>query len=155
MPLRSPTWRWSEVSAVGCANSSAKTTATPMTYQASRRRTGGLWPRTGSSYSAAPKRCASTRSITSSSVSTRPTSTRRSVSISEPPAVAGSRGVGAEHGQERLLRDLDRTDPLHPALALLLLLEQLPLPGYVATVALGDHVLAHRAHRLPGDDVRA
>ena len=47
------------------------------------------------------------------------------------------------------------TDPdaLHALLAFLLLLEQLALAGDVATVALGQHVLAHRADRLAGDDV--
>src|SRR5690242_6973613 len=50
-----------------------------------------------------------------------------------------------QHRQECFLRDLDRADPLHPLLALFLLLEQLALPGDVATVALGEDVLSHRA----------
>src|SRR5262245_55748724 len=53
-----------------------------------------------------------------------------------------------EHGEERLLRDLDSADLLHAPLALLLLLEQLALAGDVAAVALRDHVLALRLHRL-------
>src|SRR4029079_5106771 len=63
--------------------------------------------------------------------------------------------VHAKDGQEGLLRDLDGTDPLHPLLAFLLLLEELPLPGDVAAVALGQHVLAHRPDRLAADDMRA
>ena len=63
--------------------------------------------------------------------------------------------VRPEHREERLLRDLDGTDPLHPLLAFLLLLEQLPLARDVATVALGEDVLAHRPHGFAGDDVRA
>ena len=39
--------------------------------------------------------------------------------------------------------------------ALLLLLQQLALAGDVAAVALGEHVLAHRPHRLAGDDPAA
>src|SRR5829696_4881145 len=53
-----------------------------------------------------------------------------------------------EHGEERLLGDLDPTDLLHPPLALLLLLEQLPLAADVAAVALGRDVLAEGLDRL-------
>src|SRR5437016_889441 len=60
-----------------------------------------------------------------------------------------------EHRQERLLRDLDPADLLHPLLPRLLLLEQLALARDVAAVALRDHVLAHRLHGLAGDDLRA
>ena len=63
--------------------------------------------------------------------------------------------VHPEHRQECLLRDLDRTHPLHPLLAFLLFLEQLPLAGDVPTVTLGEDVLAHRADGLAGDDVAA
>src|SRR5437868_5142148 len=56
-----------------------------------------------------------------------------------------------QHREERLLRDFDAADRLHPLLALLLLLQQLALAGNVAAVALRDHVLAHRPHRLRGD----
>src|SRR6266480_7475495 len=63
--------------------------------------------------------------------------------------------VHAKDGQESLLRDLDGTDPLHPLLAFLLLLEELALARDVAAVALGEHVLAHRPDRLAADDMRA
>src|SRR5947209_20326467 len=60
-----------------------------------------------------------------------------------------------QHGQERFLRDLDLADTLHPLLAFLLLLEQLALARDVAAVALGEHVLAQRLHRLARDDAAA
>ena len=60
--------------------------------------------------------------------------------------------VQVEHGQERLLRHLDAADLLHPLLALLLLLEQLPLAADVAAVALREHVLPLRLDRLASDD---
>src|SRR5207244_8582013 len=56
-----------------------------------------------------------------------------------------------QHRQERLLRDLHRSDRLHPLLAFLLLLEKLALARDVAAVALGEHVLAHRLLRLARD----
>src|SRR6188472_4459692 len=59
--------------------------------------------------------------------------------------------VEVQDGEERLLRHLDAADLLHPLLALLLLLEQLPLARDVAAVALREHVLALRLHRLAGD----
>src|SRR3989337_1787314 len=58
-------------------------------------------------------------------------------------------------GQERLLRDLDVAEALHALLAFLLLLQQLALARDVAAVALGEHVLAHGAHRLARDDAAA
>src|SRR5205085_8633648 len=57
--------------------------------------------------------------------------------------------------EEGLLRDLDAADLLHALLALLLLLEQLPLARDVAAVALREHVLAARLHGLPRDHARA
>src|SRR5688572_11263717 len=48
---------------------------------------------------------------------------------------------GAEHRQERLLRDLDAADLPHALLALFLLLEQLALARDVAAVALRGDVL--------------
>src|SRR5260221_9799263 len=60
-----------------------------------------------------------------------------------------------EHREERLLRDLDAADLLHPLLALLLLLQQLALTRDVAAVALGDHVLAHRLDGFAGNDLRS
>src|SRR6476660_6505778 len=59
-----------------------------------------------------------------------------------------------EDGEERLLRDLDGADLLHPLLPRLLLLEQLPLARDVAAVALCEHVLPLGLHGLPGDDAR-
>src|SRR5690606_3332190 len=59
-----------------------------------------------------------------------------------------------EHGQERLLRDLDGADLLHATLPLLLLLQELALARDVTAVALGRHVLPHRTDRLPRDDPR-
>src|SRR6266581_3777864 len=44
--------------------------------------------------------------------------------------------------EERLLRDSDGADLLHSLFSLALLLEELPFPGDVPAVALGDHVLA-------------
>src|SRR5437870_3683094 len=58
-------------------------------------------------------------------------------------------------GQEGLLRDLDRSHHLHALLALLLLLEELPLAGDVTAVALREHVLALRLHGLARDDLPA
>src|SRR3954453_8426846 len=63
-------------------------------------------------------------------------------------ALAVAVGADLEHRQERLLGHLDPADLLHALLAFLLLLEQLALARDVAAVALGDHVLAHRLHRL-------
>src|SRR5215510_783587 len=59
--------------------------------------------------------------------------------------------VNLQHRQERLLRDLDGSHLLHALLSFLLLLEQLALAGDVAAVALGEHVLAQWANRLPRD----
>ena len=44
---------------------------------------------------------------------------------------------------------------LHAFFARLLLFEQFALARHVAAVALGEHVLALRSHRLPGDDAAA
>src|SRR5450759_5722297 len=63
--------------------------------------------------------------------------------------------VKFEHRHECLLRNLNRTDPLHPLLAFLLLFQQLPLAGDVAAIALGKHVLPHRRNRLAGDHLAA
>src|SRR5215208_4356442 len=62
------------------------------------------------------------------------------------------RSSDAQRREEGLLRNLDAPHLLHPALAGLLLLEQLPLPRDVAAIALGRHVFAIRPHGLPGDD---
>src|SRR4051812_46352353 len=73
--------------------------------------------------------------------------------VRTPRASRGSplRVAEVEHGEECLLRHLDRADLLHPLLAGLLLLEQLALARDVAAVALRDHVLAPRLHRLARD----
>src|SRR5581483_8707935 len=59
--------------------------------------------------------------------------------------------VQVEHGEERLLRNLDGADLLHPLLPGLLLLEQLALARDVAAVAFCEHVFAPRLDRLAGD----
>src|SRR6185503_8854735 len=126
-------------------NRIATTPTIPIPYQARRRMTDWGRPATGSSYSAAPKRCASSRNRTSSNV--RPSAIRtRSVCSIGPSGL-----VGAEHRQERLLRDLDGSDALHPPLALFLPFEQLSLARDVATVAFGKDVLAQRPDRFPCD----
>src|SRR4051812_13743612 len=68
-------------------------------------------------------------------------------------ASIGLRLVHPQHREECLLRDLDGPDPLHPLLTLFLLFEQLALAGDVATVTLGQDVLAHRADGFARDDV--
>src|SRR5918999_3311104 len=114
------------------------------TYQ-ERRRTHVRQPpgASSSSYSAAPKRCASTRSSRMRPTNAHSTSVRRvSFTARRADGTAG-RGLGqsprlarAQHRQEGLLRDLDAPHPLHARLARALLLEQLALAGHVATVAL-------------------
>src|SRR5262245_49377585 len=63
--------------------------------------------------------------------------------------------VQVEHGEEGLLWHLDRADLLHPFLALLLLLQQLPLAADIAAVSLGVHVLALPLDRLAPDPTGA
>ena len=63
--------------------------------------------------------------------------------------------VEVEGGDEGLLRHLDPADLLHLLLAFLLALEQLALARDVTAVALREHVLALRLHRLAGDDAPA
>src|SRR6188474_983920 len=124
--------------------------ANPTPYHAIRRRRDGGRPSWSSSYSAALKRSASRRSITRSRARPAAIIRWRVGSHSSTSAL-----VHAEHREERFLRDLHRPDPLHPLLSLFLLLEQLPLPGDIATVALGKDVLAHRSDGFTGDDVTA
>ena len=50
--------------------------------------------------------------------------------------------TGAEHRQERLLRDFDFAELLHPFLAFFLLSQQFAFAGDVAAVAFGGHVLS-------------
>ena len=146
----------------------------PAVYQASRRSSeGGRPQRSMSSYSAALKRSASKRRMTSSSgspttirtrsgsgtSSSRPTTSGIGRSGIGERASAGARWASflahAQDRQEGLLRDLDGSDALHPLLSFLLLLEELALAGDVATVALREDVLAHRGDGLAGDDVAA
>src|SRR3954471_8714923 len=82
---------------------------------------------------------------------TMPSTTGRSASGASAVAVVAQ----LEHGEERLLRDLDAPDLLHALLALLLALEQLALAGDVAAVALGGDVLAVGLDGLAGDDLGA
>src|SRR5918999_2344260 len=133
---RSPVPRKRSRCGVGWMNRIAKTSPTPRAYQAIRRRNDGMLPsRAASSYSAAPKRSASSRSITSRRASPMTIRWRSGSGMSGISAVAHPK-----HRQERVLGDLYGPDTLHPLLAFLLLLEQLSLAGDVATVALGDHV---------------
>src|SRR5215475_11555861 len=81
------------------------------------------------------------------------TSRRNRISAKFMPSALLS--LDLQDREERLLRDLDGTDLLHPLLAGLLLLQQLALAGDIAAIALGEHVLAQRLHRLAGDDLRA
>ena len=60
-----------------------------------------------------------------------------------------------KHRHECLGRDLHRSQAPHLLFALFLLLQQLLFPGDVAAVALGQHVLAHGADGLAGDDLAA
>src|SRR5688572_15617548 len=64
-------------------------------------------------------------------------------------------GADLQYSEKGFLRNLDAADALHPLLAFLLPLEQLPLSRDVAAVALGEHVLALRLDRLPRDHARA
>src|SRR5579864_3143925 len=63
--------------------------------------------------------------------------------------------IKRQHRHERLLRDLDRPDPLHPFLAFLLLFQELSLAGHIAAVALREHVLAHRRDGFASDHLTA
>src|SRR5713101_4707670 len=63
--------------------------------------------------------------------------------------------VKLQHRHERLLRNLDRTHPLHPSLSFFLLLEQLAFAGDVAPVALGEDILAHLRYGLARDHLTA
>src|ERR1035441_3977520 len=58
-----------------------------------------------------------------------------------------------QQGEERLLRNVDFADALHPLLAFLLLFEQFALAADIAAVALGDNILADRGDRLSRNDL--
>src|SRR6266487_1800217 len=66
-----------------------------------------------------------------------------------------TRLLNLQDREEGFLRDLHRADLLHPSLPLFLLLEEFPLAGDVAAVALGGHVLAERADGLARDHLGA
>src|SRR5437899_2883148 len=62
-----------------------------------------------------------------------------------------TRLVNLQDREEGFLRDLDRAHLLHAPFSFLLLREELALPGNVAAVAFGGHVLAQRANRFARD----
>src|SRR5438552_1205780 len=62
-----------------------------------------------------------------------------------------TRLVNLQDREEGFLRDLDRAHLLHAPFSFFLLLEELALPGNVAAVAFGGHVLAQRANRFARD----
>src|SRR6478735_7414861 len=135
----------------------------PVRYQASRHLRAGARPSlVASAYSATPNFSASSRSMISSSVKPSVTRTRSwsSIRVDQPAEaeVASGNDSGLVHPQDRqecFLGDLDGTHALHALLAFLLLHEELALARDVATVALGQHVLAHGPDGLARDDVRA
>src|SRR3954452_13593187 len=178
VPTRSPSVRNSPLAGSGCIHATANTPPIQSRYHARRRSSeGGRPQRSMSSYSAALKRSASNRRITSSSVRPSTISIRswsgtceirspmsgmgRSMGAPVRSATGATRATPrsflahAQDRQEGLLGDLDGPHALHPLLPFLLLLEELPLAGDVATVALRKHVLAHGPDRLPGHDVGA
>src|SRR5262245_8715133 len=70
-------------------------------------------------------------------------------------SMASSLLIRLQHGQKRLLRNLDLADLLHPFLAGGLLGPELALASDVAAVALGGHVLFDGRNGLAGDDPAA
>ena len=63
--------------------------------------------------------------------------------------------VGAEDGDERLLRDVDVADFLHALLAFALLVKKLAFTGDIAAVAFGENVFAELTDIFAGDDFAA
>ena len=61
--------------------------------------------------------------------------------------------IHLQHGEEGRLRHLDIADLAHTLFTALLFFEQFALAGDVAAVALRRHILAHRLHRLAGNDL--
>src|ERR1700694_2389460 len=108
---------------------------------------------------ALPTRAIAAMMAANTRVRSDPATTRRA----RPPLRAGRNPVQAgrldlvklEHRHESLLRDFDRTHPLHSSLAFLLLLQQLALAGDVTPVALGEHILSHCRDRLARDYLAA
>src|SRR5579875_2877128 len=80
-------------------------------------------------------------------------------SLAPPSAPRSRRGAASlldfQDREKRLLGNFDLAQALHPLLAFLLLFEQLAFAGDVAAVALGQHVLAQRAHGLARDHLAA
>ena len=62
--------------------------------------------------------------------------------------------VEFKYCHKRALRHLDSTYLAHPLLSLLLFLEQFPLPGDVASVTLGSHILPDSLDRFPRNNLR-
>src|SRR5690606_4764969 len=60
-----------------------------------------------------------------------------------------------ERLDERLLGNLHLAELAHLLFPLLLFFKELALARRVAAIAFGGHVLAHRPHRLAGDDAPA
>src|SRR5689334_14358941 len=58
-----------------------------------------------------------------------------------------------QDGEECLLRNIDLTHTLHPALAFLLLLQEFPFARDIAAVALRKHIFPHGRDGLAGDDL--
>src|SRR5690349_21069585 len=65
------------------------------------------------------------------------------------------RSVHFEDREERVLRDVDAADALHPLLPLLLFLKELALARDVAAVALREDVLPHWLDGLATQDLSA
>src|SRR6202171_5937596 len=63
--------------------------------------------------------------------------------------------VKLQHRHEGLLRNLDRTNALHPLLAFFLLLQQLAFARDVTAIAVCRDLLPHRRNRLAGDHLAA
>src|SRR2546429_2803325 len=139
----------------------------PRAYQLSRGgRGGGRPPLPASSYSAAPNRWASRRSMTTSSPNPRATRMRTVVSGSicaqprrptarpfrRPPSVI-PRPFGASPG--RPPAGSPPSPRVSSAACLPSASRAVPLAGDVPTVTLGQHVLAHRPHGLARDHVRS
>src|SRR5450759_567993 len=147
-PARSPSPSRRSLAGAGWMTRAATTRESPSTYQPIRSRNVLARPSAdGSSYSAARNEAASRRRRHNRLAMPSVTRARSSSSTGRPRRLAGL--AHAQDGEEGLLRDLHRSDALHALLAFLLLLQQLPLPRDVATVALGEDVLAHRADGLP------
>src|SRR5439155_993734 len=121
----------------------------PRTARRSRARPGirwrpydpRAWSRAAALLASSPRPCGRASASSSGVVST--TSPRKAVWM--------TRLVNLQDREEGFLRDLDRAHLLHAPFSFFLLLEELALPGNVAAVAFGGHVLAQRANRFARD----